>query len=736
MPVPIGRAVARSSSALDDDDDDRDRQLQRRISQDISKELAGLSSAAAAGGGGGGTGTGGENNGEASLSGTTTHLQLGNAPAPELAGDSGPPSPDAGEKAQSKLARERWSKLRAVVVLASRVNVMGGLEAEDDEGHGSGAPRVGETAAAGNESTSGADNKDPLARAKTALPGLEASSKYYIGAGTPETIEKAKLTKSKTQARRSTEGLIPGVRPELAEKLLKNLKGKSIRARLTTQNRDLLPIDRPDAEKEREALQNDIDAVFRLDSGKESPFGDNKAAGDGDAPDERKHSKRAYERVQAEVFDFMTNTEYSFFAWLASTTILLLIFISSVTFCLETLPELEDQQSKDVFYMLEVVCVAAFTVEYVLKFWSAAQRWIFFKQTMNLIDFVAILPFYVEIALGSIIGDTSNTRIVRIIRLVRVFRVLKLGGRFGKMQVVGTAVMESMDMLGMLMFLLILSMVLFSTLAYYAELSGDVKDDFPSIPATFWWCIVTLMTVGYGDVIPVTPLGKLVASVTMIASIIITALPISVIGAHFTTQWVRYQENDKLQSKAKTVIPNHEKLVEMLKQHKEIFKEIVDQVAYKKKLTETKTGQLGRIIHAVAGTSINRSLKEDNGNQIAMMSKVQKRKNLMDDLITQLEAARSSQSNMEELFAIADHLHSTGFTRQLERSKLLCRKLRIVGEDSNHMFKQIDELDRELTDLEDSVLVAKVEYKDDSRSSGGIGSRRISNPTLNKPIAK
>ena len=304
------------------------------------------------------------------------------------------------------------------------------------------------------------------------------------------------------------------------------------------------------------------------------------------------------------------------------------------------------------------------------------------------------------------------------------------------MQVVGTAVMESMDMLGMLMFLLILSMVLFSTLAYYAELSGDVKDDFPSIPATFWWCIVTLMTVGYGDVIPVTPLGKLVASVTMIASIIITALPISVIGAHFTTQWVRYQENDKLQSKAKTVIPNHEKLVEMLKQHKEIFKEIVDQVAYKKKLTETKTGQLGRIIHAVAGTPINRSLKEDSGNQIAMMSKVQKRKNLMDDLITQLEAARSSQSNMEELYAIADHLHSTGFTRQLERSKLLCRKLRIVGEDSNHMFKQIDELDRELTDLEDSVLVAKVEYKDDSRSSGGIGSRRISNPTLNKPIAK
>ena len=149
MPVPIGRAVARSSSALDDDDDDRDRQLQRRISQDISKELAGLSSAG--GGGGAGTGTGGENNGEASLSGTTTHLQLGNAPAPELAGDSGPPSPDAGEKAQSKLARERWSKLRAVVVLASRVNVMGGLEAEEDEGHGSGAPRVGETAAAGNE---------------------------------------------------------------------------------------------------------------------------------------------------------------------------------------------------------------------------------------------------------------------------------------------------------------------------------------------------------------------------------------------------------------------------------------------------------------------------------------------------------------------------------------------------------------------------------------------------------
>lgn len=115
---------------------------------------------------------------------------------------------------------------------------------------------------------------------------------------------------------------------------------------------------------------------------------------------------------------------------------------------------------------------------------------------MNLVDLVAILPFYIE-KLAEDVGGLGDTRILRIVRLVRVFRVLKLGGRFSKMQVVGGAVLDSMDMLGMLGFLLLLSMILFSTLIYICERDEEsAGDPFSSIPASFWWCIVTLMTVG------------------------------------------------------------------------------------------------------------------------------------------------------------------------------------------------------------------------------------------------
>lgn len=492
---------------------------------------------------------------------------------------------------------------------------------------------------------------------------------------------------------------------------MKSLKGKSIRARLTTNHTDLDP-EKVSPEEARRKLQADIDSVFRLESSNDAskPKEDESAGEDGKRRSKRLSStaKRGtlYERVQAEVFDFMTNTDHSFAAWLVSTIILALIFLSSVTFCLETIPELQNDSDERIFYMIEIICVATFTVEYAVKFWAAPARWVFFKQTMNLIDFVAILPFYMEMTLGG--GGGGSTRIVRIIRLVRVFRVLKLGGRFGKMAVVGTAVMESADMLGMLMFLLILSMVLFSTLAYYSEEVGPAKDDFPSIPATFWWCIVTLMTVGYGDVIPATIAGKLVASVTMIASIIITALPISVIGAHFTSQWVRYQESEKLQSKAKNVIDNQAMFIDILKEHDTIFKQIVDQIQQKKSLSQKRCAALFRMMASVQESDTNKSIAHDNGNQIAIARKSAKRKEVMDTLFLRLEESRESLGDMDELFAMAEHMHSGTFAKYIDRTKISCRKLKNHGEDTVQLFKQVDELQREISELEDVLLVQKL----------------------------
>ena len=181
---------------------------------------------------------------------------------------------------------------------------------------------------------------------------------------------------------------------------------------------------------------------------------------------------------------------------------------------------------------------------------------------MNWVDLVAIAPFYVELILSATPGakNLQNTNIIRIVRLARVFRVFKLGARIERLQIVAGAVRDSADMLLMMLFMLVIATILFSTLIYFCENSAYhpsrsiyVSTAFDSIPQSFWWCIVTLMTVGYGDVVPSTNAGKAVASLTMVVSFIILALPISVIGANFTQQWIAFKAAQALDLRSATL---------------------------------------------------------------------------------------------------------------------------------------------------------------------------------------
>ena len=116
-----------------------------------------------------------------------------------------------------------------------------------------------------------------------------------------------------------------------------------------------------------------------------------------------------------------------------------------------------------------------------------------------------------------------------------------------------SAMIDSQETLGLMLFMLLIAVTMFSAFEYFFEMG--TKDDatgkymltaygvsqesrFTSIPGTMWWCVVTLMTVGYGDMYPVTPLGKIFAIICMICAILILALPISVIGANFSQAWL------------------------------------------------------------------------------------------------------------------------------------------------------------------------------------------------------
>eukprot|EP00803_Ostreobium_quekettii_P006682 evm.model.scf_909.1 EVM.evm.TU.scf_909.1 scf_909:392-7133(-) len=175
-----------------------------------------------------------------------------------------------------------------------------------------------------------------------------------------------------------------------------------------------------------------------------------------------------YSPTRAAIFEMLTDPGSSTAAWAVSVVVLLFIIVSSITFCLETIPGMASRNRGDIFSIVEIASVTLFTVEYGLKILTADRTWAFVWNFFNLVDLAAILPFYVELLLN-LSGGLGKTRILRVIRLVRVFRVLKLGSKIDRMQVVFQAVVDSLDILGMLLFLLLLTLVFFSSLMYFAE---------------------------------------------------------------------------------------------------------------------------------------------------------------------------------------------------------------------------------------------------------------------------
>ncbi|KAF6778977.1 hypothetical protein AHF37_02256 [Paragonimus kellicotti] len=243
------------------------------------------------------------------------------------------------------------------------------------------------------------------------------------------------------------------------------------------------------------------------------------------------------------------------------------ILISIVIFCVETLPHFrhyeivhqEDEllpvivlvdtpQTSGAFFIMETLCIIWYTVELLVRFASCPQKIVFFQKIMNLIDIVSILPY--AITVGTIVAETTKAQnqamslsILRVIRLVRVFRIFKLSRHSKGLQVLGRTLRASFRELGLLSFFLFVCVVLFSAAVYFAEVDAD-EEQFPSIIDAFWWAVVTMTTVGYGDMRPVTMWGKIVGSMCAIAGVLTIALPVPVIVSNFNYFYHRESETE------------------------------------------------------------------------------------------------------------------------------------------------------------------------------------------------
>ncbi|XP_056681560.1 potassium voltage-gated channel subfamily C member 3 isoform X1 [Monodelphis domestica] len=214
---------------------------------------------------------------------------------------------------------------------------------------------------------------------------------------------------------------------------------------------------------------------------------------------------------------------------------------------------------------VEGVCVVWFTFEFLMRVTFCPDKVEFLKSSLNIIDCVAILPFYLEVGLSGLSSKAAKDVLgfLRVVRFVRILRIFKLTRHFVGLRVLGHTLRASTNEFLLLIIFLALGVLIFATMIYYAERIGADPDDilgsnhtyFKNIPIGFWWAVVTMTTLGYGDMYPKTWSGMLVGALCALAGVLTIAMPVPVIVNNFGMYYSLAMAKQKLPKKKNKHIP-------------------------------------------------------------------------------------------------------------------------------------------------------------------------------------
>lgn len=262
-------------------------------------------------------------------------------------------------------------------------------------------------------------------------------------------------------------------------------------------------------------------------------------------------------KFQKILWDLFEKPHTSLGARIVAIISITFIIISTVVLTLNTLPYFSARSQEDhekdypPFALLEAVYMSWFTFEFVIRLLSCPSKVKFMKSIMNVIDLLAILPYYVSIALvnSTDIGQlTEVRRIAQFFRIMRILRIFKLARHSVGLQSLGFTLRNSYKELGLLMLFIIMGVLIFSSLAYVFE-KDDRQTKFTTMMDSYWWALITMTTVGYGDISPVTGFGKVIGSCCAICGVLVIALPIPIIGNNFAAFYKNERRREQLAEK-------------------------------------------------------------------------------------------------------------------------------------------------------------------------------------------
>lgn len=241
--------------------------------------------------------------------------------------------------------------------------------------------------------------------------------------------------------------------------------------------------------------------------------------------------RKAYALVEPVSVEDLSTQKFDLF----DIFIIVLIFLNIVAVILHSIKSIA-LRFPSFFDNFEYFSIAVFTFEYLIRLWSCTAnpkyrrpilgRLKLIFSPLALIDLIAILPFYLPLLLP------IDLRFLRALRLLRIFRIAKIGRYSESLHLFGRVFKSRRTELGLSFFLILILLVISSSFLYFVEEKAQ-PEVFKSIPAAMWWGVVTLTTVGYGDIYPITTFGKIFSSFISILGIAFFALPAGILSAGF-----------------------------------------------------------------------------------------------------------------------------------------------------------------------------------------------------------